>query len=449
VVRGRRLAHLEALDCRRQLGEDLKTVHFLLNRPDAGRRQHEEGFALCRRAAERYHVLDTPAWQETSLVRALPAEDRRRLREDMGELLFLWARTLAWEAAANLLALHQMDQGRMREALAFLHEPARPDAHDFSVWLALGNCHAAVGEREQAAAYYDIGTALWPESPWGYFNRGLFRLDRGDPDGAAADFDRAIRLRPGLVEAYFNRALARLQVGRPADALADLTHIVETEPRPPTRVFLARARVRAQLGDRAGQRRDLDEGLRREPTDDNDCLARGVARYAGDPAGALADFEKALTFNPLSRMALQNQASVLAEKLGRPADAIGVLDRLLTLYPDSVLGLTGRGILHARRGARAAALRDARAALARDGSPATLYRVAGIYAQTSRGQAGDREEALRLLSASVQKGYGLDLLAKDTDLDPLRDRVEFRRLREASPPPGGGVRPAPSGKEGK
>jgi tetratricopeptide (TPR) repeat protein len=174
-----------------------------------------------------------------------------------------------------------------------------------------------------------------------------------------------------------------------------------------------------------------------------------VAKYASDPRGALADFEKALTFNPLSRMALQSQASVLAEKLGRPADAIQVLDRLLTLYPDSVLALAGRGVLHARLGARETALRDARAALARDGSPATLYQVAGIYAQTSRQQAGDRKEALRLLSASLQRGYGRELLEKDRDLDPLRDGVEFRRLLGASSAPRGGVRQAASGKEGK
>jgi tetratricopeptide (TPR) repeat protein len=511
VLRGHRLAQQEALGSRRQLAEDLKTAHFLLNRPDAGRRQHEEGLALCRRAAERYGVLDKPAWQETPLVRALPSEDRRRLREDLGELLFLWARALAWEAAASpdparrqeqaqfalqlnaragdcyapteapravglqrahltlltgdeaearrrreqaeqvplrtfreryLLVLHQMDRGGMHQALAFLREASREGPPDASVWLVLGNCYAALGQRDQATAHYEAGIALAPKSHWAYFNRGLLHLENGRPQRAAADFDRVLELRPGMTEAYFNRALARLRAGRPADALADFSHILETEERPPTRVFLARARVRAQLGDREGQRQDLEEGLRREPTDDNDCLARGVAKYARDPKGALADFEKALAFNPLSRMALQNQANVLAEKLGRPAEAIGVLDRLLTLYPDSVLALAGRGVLHARLGAREAALRDAQAALARDGSPATLYRVAGIYAQTSRQQPGDRQEALHHLSAALQKGYGRELLSTDSDLGPLRGQVEFRRLLEAPPPAAG--QPAPS-----
>jgi serine/threonine protein kinase/lipoprotein NlpI len=526
-----RLAHLEAQTARRQLGKDLGTALLLLNGPTGGRKHYEEGLALCERAAKRYHLLDTPAWQDKLLVRKLSAEEQRQLREQLSEMLFLWARALAGEAAANpdparsreqvqfaldlnarsaecyapdeapralglqralltrlsgdeaearrlheqaeqvplrtfrdryLVLLQQMGPGQggavaggrssnlvanaagsppgqglpgrqsmrevLREALAFLHEASPHDRSDFAVWLVLGNGHAALGERDRAAGYYEIASALWPDSPRAWLSRGLLFLDNKQPERAAADFVRAIELRPDLMEAWFNRALARLQMNRPADALEDFSHIIQTVENPPTRVFFARARVRAQLGDREGQRQDLQEGFRREPTDDNDCLARGVARHATDPKAALADFEKALTFNPLSRGALQNQASVLADQLGRPADAIKVLDRLLTLYPDAELALAGRGVLHARLGAREAALRDAAAVLARDRRPELLYQVAGIYAQTSRQQPDDAREALRWLAASLQQRYGLDLIANDKDLDPLRELPDFRRL---------------------
>jgi hypothetical protein len=219
-----RLAHLAALESRRQLGEDLKEVHFLLN-GSAGRKEHDEGLLLCRRTAERYRVLDAPAWQETPLVLALPAGERQQLREQMGQLLFLWAKAHAGEAAANpdptrrrdqaqfasqlnaraegcyapdgapralalqrahlteltgdeagarrlreraeqvplrtfreryLLVLHQLGRGpvreALREALAFLHEASPHDRNDYAVWLVLGNCHVALGQRERAAA---------------------------------------------------------------------------------------------------------------------------------------------------------------------------------------------------------------------------------------------------------------------------------------------------------
>jgi len=60
----------------------------------------------------------------------------------------------------------------------------------------------------------------------------------------------------------------------------------------------------------------------------------------------------------------------------------------------------------------------------------------------------DRQQAFRLLSASLQKGVGFDLLETDKDLDPIRNSPEFQRLVDAArairatmtvPPPKTGV----------
>jgi eukaryotic-like serine/threonine-protein kinase len=365
--------------------------------------------------------------------------ERARLAELAGDT----AQAERWRARAAdvqvltprdhyLLLLHEAGRGAPRQALAYLHEASKHAAESHSFWLVLGNCHAALGQRAEAAGYYDIGIALWPDEPWAYFNRGLIHLDGDNHARAAADFDQVIRLRPNMREAYFNRALARLGLDRPADALEDLTHVLENLPQPPTRVYFARARLRGRLGDLRGQREDFEEGLRRAPTDEHDCVTRGVARVANDPEGALADFERALRFNPHSRRALQNQASVLAERLGQPAKAIEKLDRLLELHPESALALAGRGVLHARLQECQAAHRDAQAALARDRTAPLMYQVAGIYALTSRQHPDDRQEAMRLLSAALNKGYGSDLLDKDADLDPLRGHEEFARLVQAA-----------------
>ena len=50
-------------------------------------------------------------------------------------------------------------------------------------------------------------------------------------------------------------------------------------------------------------------------------IARGVARIAADPPGALADFDQALLLNPRSPQALQDKAHVFSERLQRPANA--------------------------------------------------------------------------------------------------------------------------------
>ena len=83
-------------------------------------------------------------------------------------------------------------------------------------------------------------------------------------------------------------------------------------------------------------------------------------------------------------------------------------------------------------GKRDAALADARACLARDTRPGTLYQLAGVYALTSRAEPADKREALRLLAQALRGGFGLDLLDRDSDLDPVRDDPEFGRLVAAA-----------------
>src|SRR5262249_17532867 len=162
-------------------------------------------------------------------------------------------------------------------------------------------------------------------------------------------------------------ALAHLGLNRPADALQELTQALELPC--PTRVYFMRALVRQQVGDAEGARRDREEGLRLTPRDERSWIARGWARLAGDPRGALADFDQALALNPRSRDALQKKAHVLAEFLGRTEESVAVLDRLLALDPESVPALGGRGVLLARQGKRSPALRDAESCLRLDTSP--------------------------------------------------------------------------------
>src|SRR5262249_41066952 len=79
-------------------------------------------------------------------------------------------------------------------------------------------------------------------------------------------------------------------------------------------------------GARGGARRDWEEGLRQEPTDEKSWVARGMARLAKDAPGALADFQKALDLNPRSLAALQNVSHVLA-RTDQTEEAVKVLDK--------------------------------------------------------------------------------------------------------------------------
>jgi serine/threonine protein kinase/tetratricopeptide (TPR) repeat protein len=517
LVRQRHLARLEAVDSANRVAAEVRQAEFLLGTREAPPSQIEEGLALAERIVARFGVLDEQAWTVRPNVALLPADVRERIRHDIGHLLLLYARAVAWQAetcadaalrSASLnratrlnalagsafgdgapsraLALQrseiariagQSDQARRLRAeaerlplqtpidrlwdvvdrldhsarpdrpagalerkvvMGLLQEIVRSDVQNFVNYLLLGNCYVRLGQLHAAISCYSAGIALQPELPWAHVNRGLAHLDLQDYPSAIADFDRVIALRPDMAEAYINRAVAHMGIGDFARAVSDLDRVVE-RPGAPVQAWFRRAAARERLGDRQGAAADRAAGLQRVPNDELGWIFRGLARMKDDPEGALSDFDSALSINPRSKSALENKAYVLAERLGRLEDAIRVYDTTLVHHPDDVKAIGPRGVYHARLGRRETALSDARAALALGEQAATaqeqaftIYQVAGIYALTSRQQADDRREALRLLAIALRKDPSwLRFLPGDHDFDPIRDRPEFRELLRA------------------
>jgi eukaryotic-like serine/threonine-protein kinase len=307
----------------------------------------------------------------------------------------------------------------------------RRDPRSYSAWAVRGNCHDFLNQNADALACYNACVALRPTDPRAWHNRGLIYLKQRFFPLALADFDQAIALRDDVPEPYIDRALAKKGLNRYREAVEDFSAALQHHTSI-TRVYFMRARARDQAGDHEGAKRDLAEGMRLEPADYKSWIARGEARRQKDPQGALADFQRALDINPVGVEALQNIGGILSERLARPAEAIRILDKAVSLYPDYVPARAGRGVLLARAGRMEAADEDARESLLRDTRAPNLYQVAGIYALNSRQRPGDRLQALHLLSEALRAGFGLDLVDKDTDLDPIRDNPEFHRVVNAA-----------------
>ena len=487
-----RLARLEAAEHFRQFRTEMRDAQVAFLDAATGQARPQEISAACRRALDRYRVLEDPSWQQAPAFRRLSPEAQERLRADAGELLFLLAamadpfqgddplrralemneraescypagqppaallrqradllRQLGRQAEAGqllaradatplrtprdhcLLACTYTAEGRFRQALPLWQQATFQEPQNVWTWYGLGHSYDHLARPAQAVACYSACIALNPAFHGWYFQRGLAHLKQNQSLLACADFDQALRLRPDHGEAHVNRAVARLNDGRCAEAIEDLTRAVDLGV-PAARLYLIRARARDKMGDRVGAERDRAEALRAEPADEAGWVARGVARVAAAPADALADFDRALQGNPRFLPALESKAHVLAERLGRAEEAVQVLDRAVKLYPEDGPAHAVRGVLLARLGKREAALQDAREALAVDESPAVLYQVAGIYALTSRDNPDDRRRACQLLAAALRQGYGYDLLKSDRDLDRIRDDPQFGQLLEAA-----------------
>jgi serine/threonine protein kinase/tetratricopeptide (TPR) repeat protein len=351
------------------------------------------------------------------------------------------ARDLLQQAAAvpattardlYLAGVEKMAAGDYRAASVVLEQARRASPQDAFVYYALGLCRAELRDYARAAAALDRSIALWPHFHGSRYQRARVHNEMKEHKEAVAELDEALRLCPGLTGALVDRGQARLALKDYRGAQADLTQALASAPAS-TRIYFIRAHVRRLAGDLKGALADRAEGLTREPADDQSWVARGMERLRqGAPREALSDFDKALQINPRCLAALEDRAAVLAEGLGRTAEAVEALDKAIAFYPEYGQARAGRGVLLARLGKYAEALRDAREAERLDPRPANLYRVAGIYALASASNADNRREALRLLATALRADYGFEHLDSDPELVPLRGLPEFKELVTAA-----------------
>jgi serine/threonine protein kinase/Flp pilus assembly protein TadD len=369
------------------------------------------------------------------------AELAKKLNQPASAELEAQAAAMTPTSTADFCALarEHLRRHEVRRAVPPLIEATRLDPRNFWAWYSLGNCCYELHQFDEAIAAYSACIGLAPVESvlyFPYFHRGLVYFAQGRIGDAESDFDNAARLLAALpaellagerAKCYLHRAkvrAARKDLSGAESLLSEALEFGTLE----TQLFLERATVRKQKADMAGAERDLSLAIRVEPTDPAGWNDRGLAFLDSDPKRALADFEKALSLDPDFHAALQNKAHVLSERLGRPDDGLAAVNRLVELYPGFVQARIGRGVLLARQGRRDEAHADVRESLARDRSPATLYQAANVFALTSKSVPSDAERVIPLLSAALWNGFGLDVIDDDSDMQPVRERPDFKKL---------------------
>ncbi len=482
IGQSRRAERIEAVALRREFQEQLADARAILSLPFPSPEELAEGQADCLQALQRYGLPSDEDWQPPRPLVVLQSDEQVELRGELAEGLLLaargdWQRSrlagasserekaqqsgLALCAQAERLGAKPGDvashrelliaaggestsgepsslaaAGRFLEAIDAIEQQLRTQGDDAALWAQLGACQSAVGRTRDAVASYSTCLALRPTLWRAYFWRGQAHLELQEHSRATLDFSDALASHGNHVPSLALRALAHLGQGDAPAADADLTRAILLAP-DHTRLYFMRARVRQARHDAVGARRDFEEGLKREPADELSWIARGIARLTTDPAGALADFDAALRLNPWSREAAQNKAHVLAERLGRPAEAVTTLDLIVERFPDYVIARIGRGVLLARQGKRDEARRDADESLRRDPRGLVAYQAACIHALNSREHPADAAEAIALLHRALRDGFGSELLANDPDLATVRETPAFQTLVNVAPPPAG------------
>jgi eukaryotic-like serine/threonine-protein kinase len=419
--------------------------------------------AAARATLEEYDLRRTD-WA-TGRPAALPAEDLDTLAEERGAILFLLARSgrggtdadraaarealgdrapaaLALQAGESgvapasaldrlLFAAELAAAGHEREALRLLEEYTTERPVEFVGWLLRGNCLTADGQDAAAIGCYSACAAIRPEFAPVYFRRGLAEFRLREFRAARTDFDIALRFDPGHSEARIWRALTCQMLGRPEDGLPDLDAVL-AQPNPPVKAYYFRARLRRLTGQRELAQADEQAAVQHEPADEASWIERGVSRLNLNPEAALEDFRAAERLNPRSVPALQNQVYVLMEKLGRPREAMGVLNRVLAVRPDYAPSLIARALLNARDGQVEPAVEDVEQALKADPRPTFRYQAAGVYAVLTKVDRAHGLKAIDLLAVALKGGYPLIEIRNNVELDVIRDWPEFQAVVEAA-----------------
>jgi serine/threonine protein kinase/tetratricopeptide (TPR) repeat protein len=392
LVRQNNLRHLEAADSFRRLSDDLKQADVLLGARDADPVQVDEGIALCQKAVGRYQVLDDPRWPSSSLVSFLSEKDRRLLREDIGWLLFLWARAVAWRAEETKDAARRAELLGLALRLSALSEAsfgsaAAPRAYSLQraeLEVLAGRPDEAKRLRERAGS----GPAETPRERLltlsgriGFMPRKealafLQEVSRTDPQNFAswlrlgnlyvelakisnqpsylseADhcYGIGITLRPDIYWAYLNRGLLCLDMKDYSRAFSDFDRVVALRP-DLAMAYINRALARLGMRDPKGAVDDLTRALELKDGPTQAFFIRARARAAlGDKDGAARDVAEGLKREPSDAVSWVVRG--LAKLRTDPKGALADYDAALALNPRYVFALQNKAHVLSERLAR-------------------------------------------------------------------------------------------------
>jgi tetratricopeptide (TPR) repeat protein len=471
LARQRHFRQLEAADSFRRLSDEVRQAHVLLGSRDADPRQIEEGVAVCRNAVGRFRVLEDPDWPSSPRVTPLPDPDRRQLREDIGWLLFLWARAVGWQAEAtadatrkagliqsafrmNTLAESGFGRGAAPRAWwlqrADLERLAGRDGEAQRLWqraetvppgtpkerlLTLSDRIGLVPRREALAFLQDVSRTD-PQNFANWLRLGNLYVQLGKLSGRTSYLDEAeqcygvgIALRPELYWAYLNRGLLYLDLKDFKRARGDFDRVATLRP-DLAMAYVNRALARLGLKDFRGAVDDLTFALKSKDAPARVLFLRARARAGlGDTEGAARDHAEGLRREPNDPVSWVVRG--LAKLADDPRGALADYDAALALNPRYIDALQNKAnVLSEHLGRTEEAVRVLDVAV--EHHPGYVKALAGrgvLLARLGRRDAAARDAraSLALDDGALTVYQAACVYALNSNQEPA-DRAEALRL---------------------
>jgi serine/threonine protein kinase/tetratricopeptide (TPR) repeat protein len=375
-VRNRHYQRVEARAGHRWLANERRQALAYLTPPFVDPVLAEEGLVHCRRVAERYGVLDDPAWLDRPLAAYLEPGERAELRQAVGDVLLLWAQALilrgagranqdrAGEVAAAARRLDVAEacfgSGSVPRALVLARaELAKLNGSDPAVESQIragaqkiplrADLEQLLGEdpdqispelRRRLLANPDAVVAHDPQNWAVWVALGNWNVRFHRVTAARSAYSVAVALAPGLWAPRYNRGLLDLDTKDYSQALEDFDGVIALRP-DLAGAYLNRALAKLGIGDANGAVDDLTAclGMKRPPS--RAWFVRAEARRRlGDLPGARLDRAEGLAHQP------DEPAGFVARGLARlPGDTAGALadfDAALAIDPRNRFALQNK-----------------------------------------------------------------------------------------------------------
>ena len=328
----------------------------------------------------KYKVDQNPKWNDEALAnckRALDLDDRLP-----GTYITLGK--IHDDASKHDLAVQEFQH-------ALELNPRDPDALS-----GMARAYENAGRIADAEAAYKKAIALRPDYWDGYNSLGLFYDRQRRFDEAIVQLKRAVDLTPDNAQAYFNLGAFYLDTGDPnkiPEAEKVLKKSLQLNPSYP---------AYANLG----------------------YLYLQQNRYVDSAAMT----EKALQFNDRDYLGWENLALAYSwlhqkEKARAARDReLVLLQEIVKLKPHDADLQANLGVLYAKKNLPDQAIPRLQSALALAADdPGVLVNVGGAYEAL-----GNREQAVELIAEGIQKGFAIEDLKHDPDLQALLSDPKFR-----------------------
>lgn len=268
------------------------------------------------------------------------------------------------------------------------------------LYFARAEARRRLGQYEEARRDHQEGMKRTPTDTLSWTTRGLKKLEANPPDfrGAVEDFRRALATERKNLRAWQNAAHTLSAMGAAEEAVRCLTKALDFYPH--HREFRSGRGVElARLGRRDEAYRDAAESLRNAP-----------------PASIVYQVAGIYALNSQQDPHERRKSLLLCSALLRPP---AVVEQV------AVLGAVYEGEAADKR----RSIVQLVPCLFLRGT--VLHQTAGMHAVLSQRNGADRRKALALLAEALQKGFGMQELESDPELNPIRDQVEFCQLIQA------------------